>query len=202
MAKGQKKIQEDAQRRSAAEYQEFKDSRTRLLNNEMAAERRNLIKNRKAAIDTGTIGDMKDFRSNRANVAERKRQRDARVNLTKTGIAGLASNYADPTQVALAAKMNDDEFARDSAGQTEADANAYIAETRAMEDQMIQYDAGNEYAIMGHSRADSMDNIRLAAQIASTRASVVPSIIGAAIQGVAGIATHGNWFQRRPSGST
>jgi hypothetical protein len=116
--------------------------------------------------------------------------------LAQTGIAGLASNYADPTQIALADKMNKDEFARDSAAQTESDAKDYIANTENMEQNLIGTETGVDSSIMNSAWGNANANLQTAAQIAASRASILPSILGSAIQGAAGIATGSNWFQR------
>lgn len=130
-------------------------------------------------------------------MAEREQQRETKQNLTDTGVAGLASNYADPTQIALAKQLNKDEFARDSAAQTEADAKEYIGQTAAMESDIIQSDANIESGIQGTAFGTASNNLQLASQIAAQRASILPGIIGAALGAAGSVATGSNWFQRR-----
>lgn len=196
IAKGQKRIQDQAETRSSQQYQDAQAAKQRLLDNPELKARRLRVADRRKAIDSGTIADAKDFISNRAAVAERERSREARSNITDTGVAGLAANYANPTQIALAKQLNKDEFARDSAAQTETDAQNYMNETDAMERDIISTDLGINSGIMGTSFGVSQNNQQLAAQIAAQRASIVPGIIGAAIGGATGILTQSNWFNR------
>ena len=133
-------------------------------------------------------------------VAKRAEEYKARLNLTKTGIAGLASNYADPTQVALANKVYEDEFARDSAGQTEDDARNYIGETRAMENDLIQTQIGVDSGVMNSAYGVSQGNQQLAAQIAAQRASILPGILSGVIGGAALVAAGSSWFRPKSAG--
>jgi hypothetical protein len=196
MSKGQKQLQTTATNRSAEQYQAGTAASQRLQDNPEIAQRRALVQKRRGYIDSGTIGDAADFVSNRAAIANREQQRENKSNLAQTGIAGLASNYADPTQIALADKMNKDEFARDSAAQTESDAKDYIANTENMEQNLIGTETGVDSSIMNSAWGNANANLQTAAQIAASRASILPSILGSAIQGAAGIATGSNWFQR------
>lgn len=198
MGKGQKELQNTATQRSAEQYKAGQDATQRLITGSPEEQaRRKLIADRRHAIDTGTIAQARDFIGNQANTAERERQRQLRSSTAKTGIAGLASNYADPNQIALADQANKDEFARDSAAQNEADAQNYINQTTAMEDQTIGQQIGINQGIAGNAYGNSNSQIGLASQIAAQRASVLPSIIGAAISGAAGIASAGatSWFK-------
>jgi len=165
-----------------------------MLDNPELKARKARVAERRNAIDTGTISDAKDFISNRAAVAERERSREAKMNVTDTGVAGLAANFANPTQIALAKQLYKDEFARDSAAQTETDAKNYMDETDAMERDIISTTLGIDSGIMGTSFGVSQSNQQLAAQIAAQRASVFPSILGAAIGAGAGMITQSNWF--------
>ena len=192
MGKGQKKLQQQSTARTDEQHRAGVEARERLRNDPALAERRALVSQRRSAINAGDLRNQKDFISNSANVAERKRQRDMRANLAKTGIAGLASNYADPTQIALAERANSDEWERDSAAQTHADMNAYIGQTEAMEADLINHNAQIESGIMTAAFGNSVQNMNLAAQIAAQRASIAPAIIGAAIGGASRIATA--WF--------
>lgn len=202
MGKGQRQLQDTATRRSAEQYDRGRQAQLDLKNNpEFKALKARLAQRRKH-LDTGTVADAKDFVSNRAAVAERKRQRDSKVNLTKTGVAGLASNYANPTQVALADKLYEDEFVRDSAAQTESDFKEYIAQTDAMERDVINTELGIDSGIMNSAFGVSQNSLSQAAQIAASRASILPSLLGGAISGFAGIASNSNWFNRRPAGGS
>jgi hypothetical protein len=195
MGKGQKRIQTAAENRSAEQH--TIGTQASEAAKAAVAARKLQVGKRRAAIDAGTIGDQKDFVSNRAAVAERARQRDTRANLTKTGIAGLASNYADPTQIALADQANKDEFARDSAAQTESDAADYINQTNAMEENTFNAEVGTDMGVMNSAWGNSQNNLGLAAQIAASRASVVPGLIGAAIGAGTQVAAGSNWFQKK-----
>jgi hypothetical protein len=195
MPKGQKRIQQTAETRSAEQYQTGTDAAHRIENNPEVAARRALVQKRRGYIDAGKIGDAEDFVSNRAAIAQRAEQRDMRSNLASTGIAGLASNYADPTQVALADKTNKDEFARDSAATAEDDARKYISDTENMETGLINTELGADQSVMNSAWGSANSNLATAAQVAAARASIMPSILGAAIQGGAAIAAGGNWFQ-------
>lgn len=172
-----------------------------MLNDPELAARKLRVADRRKAIDSGTIADAKDFISNRSAVAERERAREAKQNITDTGVAGLAANYANPTQIALSKQLNKDEFARDSAAQTESDAKNYMDETDAMERDLISTDEGINSGIMNTGFGVSQSNQQLAAQIAAQRASVIPGIIGSAIGGATGILTQSNWFNRVGGGT-
>lgn len=200
MSKGQKAIQDTATQRSTAEYNAGVDARNRLRNDPALLARRALVASRRAAINAGDLRNAKDFIGNSANTAAQESQREAKSNLADTGIAGLAENYADPTRIALSKQVQKDEFARDSAAQTESDAKDYINQTSAMESDLIQTDANIESGVMNTAFGTSQSNLQLAAQIAASRSSVLPSILGAAIGGATSIATGGNWFQRTAGG--
>lgn len=206
MGKGQKELQNTATQRSAEQHQSGNDARNRLITGSPDFQaREQLIKDRRNAINTGTIADAKDFIGNRANTAARERDRALKAGVAKTGVAGLASNYADPTKIALADQANKDEFARDSAAQNESDAANYINQTIGMEDQAIGQQIGVDQNIMGNAYGNSNSQLGLASQIAAQRASVLPSIIGAAVPVAAGIASAGmssggSWFSRGASG--
>lgn len=199
MAKGQKRIQTTAETRSAQQYDAGNQASQRLQNNPEIAARRARIQKRRGYIDAGKIADAEDFVSNRAAIAKRSEQRDMRANLASTGIAGLAANYADPTQVALADKANKDEFARDSAAQTEQDAKEYMSETNAMEQDLINTETGVDSSIMSNAWGNSNANLQTAAQVAASRASIMPAILGSIISAGASVATQGNWFNRGAS---
>lgn len=196
MGKGQKQIQQTATQRSTEQYAVGKQGQQDLQNNPDFKARQARVAERRAAIDAGDLANAKDFMSNKAKVAERMRGREARTNLTKTGVAGLASNYANPTQIALADQLYKDEFARDSAAQTEADARDYISQTEAMETDIINTGLGISSNVMNAGFGTANNNLQMAAQVAASRASILPSILGAAIQGGAAVATGSNWFQR------
>lgn len=195
MGKGQGRIQREAEQRSRQEYTDGQAAKQRMLNNPELKARKARVAERRKAIDAGDLANAKDFISNRSAVAERERARETRMNITDTGVAGLAANYADPTQIALAKKLYKDEFARDSAAQTEVDARNYIDETDAMERDIISTELGIDSGVMNTSFGVSQSNQTLAAQIAAQRASVVPGIIGSALGEGAGILTQSNWFQ-------
>jgi hypothetical protein len=196
MSKGQKQLQQQATDRSAEQNRIGTAAANNVQNNPEVAAQRARVQGRRGYINAGDLADAKDFVSNRANTAAREQQRETKSNLLKTGVAGLASNYADPTQIALADKMNKDEFARDSAAQTESDAANYIADTENQEQGLINTELGASESVMNSAWNSSNQNMGMAAQIAASRASVMPAILGAAISGAAGIATGGNWFQR------
>jgi hypothetical protein len=201
MAKGQKNLQDTATKRSAEQHQTGTQAAQRLQNNELVHQRRARVQKRRGMIDSGRIADAEDFISNRAAVAKRMEQRDMRSNLTSTGVAGLASNYADPTQIALADKANRDEFARDAAAEAEDDARRYMAETNQMESDQIATETGIDQSIMGNAWNSANQNMDTAARIAASRASILPSILGAAIQGGMAVATQGNWFNKASGGT-
>lgn len=191
MAKGQESQQKKAEQRSDEQYADGRAATQRQVagSPELNA-RKQLVSDRNKAITSGTISESPDFLSNKAAVAKRAEDYKARLNLTKTGIAGMASNYADPTQVALANKVYEDEFARDSAAQAEDDARNHIAETRAMENDLIQTQINVNSGIMNSAYGVSQSQQQLAAQIASQR-NILPAIIGAAISGASSVATAG-----------
>lgn len=196
MGKGQKELQTKATQRSDEQYATGNAASKRLTDgSEEFKKRKELVARRRKAIDTGTLAEQSDFIGNRANTAERERQRSLRANTLQTGVAGLASNYADPTQIALAEKANKDEFARDSAAQNEADAAAYMAETMGMEDQLINQQIGIDQNMMSSAWGNSNNNMQLASQIAAQRASIMPAILGGAIQ--AGASMAGAWFSKK-----
>ncbi len=197
IGKGQKQIQQTATTQSQEQYRTGVDAQNRLRNDPQLAARKALVEGRRGAINSGDLRNQKDFVSNAANVAERKRQRDMRANVMKGGVAGLASNYADPTQVALAEKAYSDEFERDSASQTHADLNQYMSETTAMETDLINHNAQIESGIMGTAFGTANNNLQLASQIAAQRASVLPGILGAAIGGASSMLTGSNWFNKK-----
>lgn len=201
MGKGQKQLQQQATTQSQQQYQTGTQAQQALLagSPEFNAYKTR-VASRRAAIDTGTLAQAKDFISNSANVAAREQQRETKANLTKSGVAGLASNYADPNQIVLADKMNKDEFARDSAAQTEADANQYIGDTTAQEQDIINKEIGVDTSVMNTALGTSTSNLQLASQIAASRASILPSIIGSALGGASSIIAGGNWFQRGAGG--
>lgn len=202
MGKGQKALQETATTRSNEQYQSAQDAKNRLINNQTLMDFKTRQAARRHAIETGQIADAKDFISNRAAVANRLEQYKTKANLTKTGIAGLASNYTNPNQIALANRLYEDEFARDSAAQAEADAKDYIAQTDANDQSIIALEQGRDAGIMNSSFGFAQNSMSQASQIAAQRASVLPSIIGSAISTGAGIITQSNWFNRGGGGAS
>ena len=189
-------MQQTATNRSNEQYAVGKQAQVDLKNNPDFQARKARVAARRASIDAGDLANAKDFVSNRAAVDERKRARDAKANLVKTGVAGIASNYADPTAVALAEKAYEDEWARDSAAQTEFDAKEYMAQTDAMESDIINTGINIDSGIMNAGFGNASTNLQMASQIAAQRASVLPSILGSVISGAAGVAAGSNWFQR------
>lgn len=206
MAKNQKRIQQQQEQRSQQQYDTGLSAQKRLIDGSPEFQARQAqLAARNNYIQTGTIADDKNFVSNKDAVAERAMQFERRQNLTDTGIAGLAANYTNPTQIALAKQMSKDEFGRDSAAQTSADAKQYINDTRSMEDNIINQKIGIDSGIMGTAFGASQSQIQLAAQIASQRASVLPGILGMALGAAGQVASGGmagGWFARRPSGNT
>lgn len=198
MGKGQRQLQTTATQQSKEQFAAGTAAQNRMINSPERIARKKLVGDRRSAINAGDLRSAKDFVSNSARVAEREQQRETKQNLTDTGIAGLASNYADPTQIALAKQMNKDEFARDSAAQTEADAKEYIGQTDAMESDIINSDANIESGIMGTAFGTASSNLNLASQIAAQRASILPGILGAALGAGASIAAGSNWFKNKP----
>lgn len=199
MAKGQGRIQQSAETRSAQEYQATQQARENQRNNPILQARAARVAARRKAIELGTVADDPEFMSNKAAVAQREQQRQNRANLTSTGVAGLASNYANPTLVALNEKARKDEFARDSAYQAHADLAGYMAETNALESDVQNTQLGIEGNIMAQAGGMSMSNQQLAAQIAAQRASIAPALIGAAIGGAAQVASA--WFMPKTGGT-
>lgn len=197
MGKGQKAIQQTATTRSAEQYAAGNDAAKRLVDSPELSALKDRVHTRRAAIDAGDLRGAKDFVGNSANTAAREQDRELKANLTKTGVAGLASNYADPTAVALADQANKDEFARDSAAQNEADAKDYIGQTENMESGIINTETGRDTAIMGNAWGNANSNLNTAAQVAAARSSILPSVLGSVIQGTAGVVEGSNWFQKK-----
>lgn len=192
MAKGQGRIQNTSEQRSAQEYQATQEARNNQRNNPILKAREARVAARRKAIELGTVADDPEFMSNKSAVAQREQQRRNRANLTSTGVGGLASNYANPTMVAMQEKALKDQFSRDSAYQAHADLAGYMAETNAMEADVQNTQLGIEGNIMAQAGGMSMSNQQLAAQIAAQRASIAPALIGAAIGGAAQVASA--WF--------
>jgi hypothetical protein len=195
MGSGQKRIQTTAENRSEEQWRRGVEAQERALNDPVFKARQARALSRQKSIKEGTLAENKEFRSNAAGVAERNRQYDARTNLANSGIAGLASNYADPNMVANAARQRKDEWTRDSAAQTEADANEFIRETDAMDRDNIAHAAAINSGIMNSAFGVSQNQQQTAAQIAATRASILPGMLGAVL-GTAG-QVGSAWFARK-----
>lgn len=155
---------------------------------------------RRNSVETGTIADQADFVHNRTFLADQNAQREAKANLAKSGVAGLAENYADPTQIALAKRVIEDEWARDAASAAEEEAGNYIKETDAMENDLINTQINTDSNVMGSAFGVSQNQQQVAAQIAASRASVLPSILGMALGAGAQIATGAGWFSKKSGG--
>lgn len=195
-------MQQKADKRADEEFAVAKDAQKRLVDGSPEFQAKKVqVAERRNAIDKGTIADRADFIGNKSFVAERNEQRDAKANLAKSGVAGLASNYADPTQIALAKQVIDDEWARDSATQQEQDAANYINETNAMENDIINSEIGTDTNIMSSAFGVSQQQQQTAAQIAASRASILPSILGMAIGAGSQVASAGTtaWFKKAPT---
>ena len=201
MAKGQKELQQKADQRSDQQFATATEAQKRLVDGspEFQAKKAQVAERRKS-VDSGTIAERSDFIGNKSFVAERNAQREAKANLAKSGVAGLASNYANPTQIALAKQVIDDEWARDSATQQEQDALNYINETNAMENDIINAEANADASVMNSAFGVSQAQQDLAARISASRSSVLPAILGAFAGGVSLVATAGTgaWFNRAP----
>lgn len=146
-------------------------------------------------IEDGTYANSADFLSNKDAVAQRKGVYDATASLKPTGLGALAMNQVDPRAVADQERVRSDEFARDSALQAQADKRGYIQQTEAQESDIIGKRLGVDSTIMGAAFGQSNYNQSLAAQIAASRASILPSIVGGAISGASTIA--GGYLQGR-----
>ena len=203
MGKGQKQLQNTATQRSNEQHQVGIEAQRRLVTGSPEFQaRKTRVADRRAAINSGDLRNAKDFIGNSAQTAKREEERQTRANLTSTGVAGLASNYADPTRIAMMEKMNKDEFARDSAAQNEENARQYMTETDAMESDVIQTDIGVNNGIMSSAFGTAQSNLQMASQIAASRASIAPAIIGAIAGGAAQAATGSNWFNKKSGGAT
>ncbi len=197
MAKGQKKIQDQQTQRSEEQYDTGRAAQKRLVDGSPEFQARKArVGKRRGYIESGTIADDADFASNKQAVAERAEQFGRRQNLLDTGVAGLAANFADPTQVSLAKEAGKEEFGRDSAAQAQEDANNYRRETDAMENDLINTQINVDSGVMGNAFGTSQSQIQLASQIAAQRSSVLPSIIGMALGAGAQVAAGSGWFTK------
>lgn len=196
--KGQEKLQKTSEQRSAQQHQTGVDAQKRLLDGsaEFQAYKKR-VAGRRSTIESGTYADSADFLSNKDAVAQRKATYDATASLKPTGLGALAMNQINPKAVADQERVRADEFARDSAIQAQADKRGYIADTEAMESDIIGKNLGVDSTIMGAAFGQSNYNQSLAAQIAAQRASIVPSIIGGVISGASQVA--GAYLGRPPS---
>lgn len=150
---------------------------------------RQRIAARRKAIDAKDFDNAPDFIGNKHIAAERNKVLENTANLTQTGIAGLASSYANPDTVAMAAKLLKDRMAQTTGGQWEGDVNQYIQQTGAQETDLANADAGMFTNFYNTETQRAHNNQQIWTQIAMQRAAVLPSLIGAGIGGVAGMFT-------------
>lgn len=188
MAKGQKKLQETATARDKEDRESATAARERLIDGspEFKAFADRTTANRKT-IDEGTFADSKDFLSNRDAVAARTSQRKAQINMADTGYGAVGARYADPNQLAITNAIMDDEFARDSAMQAESDKRDFITQNKMDQSDVVNKKIGVDSTVMGSGFNQSNYNFGQAAQIASSRASLVPGLIGTAIGGFSSV---------------
>lgn len=182
MAKGQKALQTTATTRDAEQYGTAKEAQSRLVEGSQEFKDYSArTADRRKTIEDGTFAESKDFLSNRDAVAARKSQRDASLNMADTGFGALGARYADPNQLAITNAITKDEFARDSAMQAEADKRAFVGQTEAQENDVVNKRIGVDSSVMSAGFNQANYNFSQAAQIAATRASLVPGLIGAAL---------------------
>lgn len=150
---------------------------------------RQRIAARRKAIDSHDFDHAPSFVGNSAITAERNKRMENEANLTQTGIAGLSSQYASPDTVAMASKLLKDRMAQNTGAQFESDVGDYIRGTDAQEADLANADAGMYSNFYGDEQSRAWQNQQLAAQIAMQRASVLPSLVGAGIGGLATVFT-------------
>jgi len=183
MAKGQKKLQNEASANAQQAQASTVAAETRLASDPLAEQRRIRIAARRKAITDGNVRDAPEFMSNAANVAERQRMRGLRTSLAPTGAAALGAAYASPEALASQNAVLNDSFDRDASAQAESDYRDYSANVNS--------------TILGNASQRSLSWQQIAAQIAAQRASVVPGLIGAGL-GAGGSALSGYLQARRP----
>lgn len=188
MAKGQKALQNTAKARDKENYETARQAQQRLVDGspefKAFADR---TAGRQKTIDDGTFADSKEFLSNRDAVAARASQRNAAVNMADTGYGAVGARFADPNQLAITNAIMKDEFARDSAMQAESDKRGFIAQTEQQQNDVVNKKIGIDSNVMASGFNQSNYNFSQAAQIASTRASLVPGLIGAAVGGASSV---------------
>lgn len=150
---------------------------------------RQRIAARRRSIDKKDFDNAPDFIGNKQISAERNKVLENTANLTQTGIAGLGSAYANPDTVGMASKLLKDRMAQVTGGQWESDVNDYIRDTGAQETDLANADAGMYSQFAQYNGQQAFNQQQLWTQIAMQRASVLPSLIGAGIGGVAGMFT-------------
>ena len=184
MPKGQKQLQDQSTQRSNQQYDTGREAQLRLLEGspEFQAYQSRTADMRKT-IDNGAFADSKNFLSNRDAVAKRMAQRDGTLNMARTGAGALGAAYVNPKQLADQDNLSRDEFARDSALQAEEDKRNFINQTNMQEQDIIGKRIGVDTTVMGGAFGQSNYNFSQAAQIAASRASVLPSLIGMGLQG-------------------
>lgn len=192
IAKGQKQLQDTATKRSDEQYAVGKQAQQNLITGtpEMKADEQR-VATRRATINSGDYLNAKDFYGNKDRLAEQQKIRDNVKSLTPTGAGGLALPYANATQIALADKVSNDEFARDQAAQNESDIRDYNAQTDAMEQNLINRQIGVNQSVMGEGFQQANINHQEAAQIARDRSASIMQLAGMALGGFANLATMG-----------
>lgn len=192
IAKGQKQLQDDATQRSKEQYTVGKQAQQNLITGtpEMQADQQR-VATRRATINSGDYLNAKDFYGNKDRVAEQQKIRDNVKSLTPTGAGALALPYANSTQIALADKVSNSEFARDQAAQNEQDIRDYNAQTDAMEQNLINRQIGVNQSVMGEGFQQANVNQDRAAQIARDRSASMMQMVGMALGGFSSLATMG-----------
>lgn len=150
------------------------------------------INARRKSIDNKDYANNTDFINNTSIAAQANQQIQNQANLQDTGIAGLASSYADPTQVAMGARLIKDKMAQNSGMQYESDVKDFVRETSAMETDMMNSETGYYSNLSGQAAGQAFQNQNLAAQIAMQQSSWLPQAIGMGLQGFSSVwgATH------------
>lgn len=184
MAKGQKQQQQAAEQRSREAEARAADADKKLSEGtpEEKARRERYAK-RRQAIDRGDIQNAPDFVSSAAKPAERQRQRQARMNATASGTAGIAMNYANPNEVAKQQQILGDMFDRDAGAQLEGDWKNYVQDTDLGEQGIINVRNSVEGTRVAQANNQVNQNANLAFEISKTRSSFLPGIIGMGIGG-------------------
>lgn len=189
MAKGQKKLQDQATQRSNEQYASGQQAQNDLRNSPEVAAWQARVKGMRDTINSGNYLNDKNFASNKSRLIDQKNQRESMLSLNPSGAGAMALSNANPNEVAQQRMIADDAFARDQTAQTEQDVRDFRANTDAQEGAIIDYKTGVNTNLMNTGYSNANQNWSNAFQVSQARAANNPwrQAMGAAIQGAVGM---------------